>query len=375
MNFVSDDLKNDEKAVLKLRQLYRKYGYTQFKMSKFEEYDLYVNNKDFLVSDRVITFTGAKGKLLALKPDVTISIIRNSADVPGYVKKVYYNENVFRVAKGDEEFKEIMQTGLECIGDIDMYNISEVIMLAIQSLESVADRYILDISHLGFVKALLDEAKLTGTQKQKVLLCIENKNIWGIKDICYEAGLSVNMTAHLTALASEYGPFYKVLPQLEKISINEKTNKALSELKELWDCLDALNLSEKVQLDFSVVNDMNYYNGIVFKGYIEGASQGILSGGQYDKLMKKMGKESGAIGFAVYLDLLQRLDNTNIGYDVDDLILYDTKTPIKELACFARDLVGRGNSVLLAKKADDKIKYRQLIRALGGRFEVVEANS
>ena len=73
-------LKNDEKAVFALRSLYEKYGYSQFKMSKFEEYDLYVRNKDFLVSDNIITFTDTNGKLMALKPDVTLSIIKNSDD-------------------------------------------------------------------------------------------------------------------------------------------------------------------------------------------------------------------------------------------------------------------------------------------------------
>ena len=71
-------LKFEEKVVFSLRGLYSRYGYRQFKMSKFEEYDLYSKNKDFLVSDGVITFNDTNGKLLALKPDVTLSIIKNS---------------------------------------------------------------------------------------------------------------------------------------------------------------------------------------------------------------------------------------------------------------------------------------------------------
>ena len=68
-------IKNDERAIFALRSLYRRYGYAQYKMSRFEEYDLYVRNKDFLVSDSVITFTDTNGKLMALKPDVTLSIV------------------------------------------------------------------------------------------------------------------------------------------------------------------------------------------------------------------------------------------------------------------------------------------------------------
>ena len=101
--------KRDERALYELRSLYRRYGYAQYKMSKFEEYDLYVRNKSFLLSDHVITFTDTDGKLMALKPDVTLSIVKNTKDVSGYVNKVYYNENVYRVQKGSDSFKEIMQ--------------------------------------------------------------------------------------------------------------------------------------------------------------------------------------------------------------------------------------------------------------------------
>ena len=126
-------LKPEERAVFALRELYRGYGYLPFKMSKFEEYDLYVRNKDFLVSDRVITFTDMGGKLLALKPDVTLSIIKNGEDRPGEKQKVCYNENVYRVSGSTHHFKEILQTGLECIGDLDSYDICEVVTLAAAS--------------------------------------------------------------------------------------------------------------------------------------------------------------------------------------------------------------------------------------------------
>ena len=118
-------LRSEEKAIFKLRNLYESYGYRPFKMSRFEEYDLYTRNKDFLVSDSIITFTDTNGVLMALKPDVTLSIIKDSTDITGSVKKVYYNENVYRVSKGTQSFKEIVQTGLECLGDVDEYIICE----------------------------------------------------------------------------------------------------------------------------------------------------------------------------------------------------------------------------------------------------------
>ena len=87
-------LREDEKATLRLRALFARYGYRPYRMSKFEEYDLYVRNKSFLLSDHVITFTDTDGKLMALKPDVTLSIVKNSKASEGGLEKVFYNEKV-----------------------------------------------------------------------------------------------------------------------------------------------------------------------------------------------------------------------------------------------------------------------------------------
>jgi len=151
-------LTDAEKAVFSLRSLYGKYGYLPFKMSKFEEYDLYVRNKDFLVSDNVITFNDTDGRLLALKPDVTLSIIKNSSFDVGCKQKVYYNENVYRVSPKVHRFKEIMQAGLECIGDTDITDTYEAVLLAVKTLDIVANDFVLDLSHLGIISAVLSAA-------------------------------------------------------------------------------------------------------------------------------------------------------------------------------------------------------------------------
>ena len=123
-------LRNDEKAVFALRSLYLQRGYRQFKMRKFEEYDLYSRNKEFLVSEGVISFTDTDGKLLALKPDVTLSIINNAKSQPGQVEKLFYNENVYRISGDSHSYKEIMQTGVECVGAVTGAERLEVTLLA-----------------------------------------------------------------------------------------------------------------------------------------------------------------------------------------------------------------------------------------------------
>ena len=127
-------LRDDEKIIFSLRSLYEKYGYEQYKMVKFEEYDLYAKNKEFLVSENIITFNDTSGKLMALKPDVTLSIIKNTEDDPKGIHKVYYNENVYRVSKSSKNYRELMQVGIECMGDVDGYCISETLSLAAMSV-------------------------------------------------------------------------------------------------------------------------------------------------------------------------------------------------------------------------------------------------
>ena len=190
-------LRSGEQIMYRLRGLYERYGYRRFKMSKFEEYDLYVRNKDFLVSDRMITFTDARGILMALKPDVTLSIIKNTRAEEAGPRKVYYNESVYRSGQGEETFQEIMQTGLECIGELDLYHIYEVIALAVESLRAIHPDYVLDVSHMGLVSGFMEAAGVTEAEYPEVMTAVRAKNLAGLEDFCRRRGLSGTVQALL----------------------------------------------------------------------------------------------------------------------------------------------------------------------------------
>ena len=299
-----DVLRRDEIAAFTLRKLYSEYGYTQYKMSKFEEYDLYVKNKDFLISDNVITFTDTDGRLLALKPDVTLSIIKNTKDTPDGLIKTQYNENVYRVSGSTSCYKEIMQAGLECMGKVGISEISEIITLASKSLESISENNILEISHLDIAEGLFDKYALTEDARKKILYYLGQKNSDGICAVCNEYNVSEEGTELISSLALIYGPVDAVLERLEGYRVNEKTENAINELSEIARLQKYSECYNKLRIDLSLVGDMKYYNGFALKGFIEGIPTGILSGGQYDKLMKRMGRRARAIGFALYLDVL-----------------------------------------------------------------------
>ena len=166
------DLSIPETIIFRLRSLYSRYGYTRFKMNKFEEYDLYANNKDFLISDGVLTFTDGNGKLMALKPDVTLSIVKNSRDQENTLQKLYYNENVYRVSRGALGFRELMQVGLECLGNVDTHCLAEVLTLAAKSLLTISSGSILDLSHLGLLDRLLAQTGVSEAVKKQLLQCV-----------------------------------------------------------------------------------------------------------------------------------------------------------------------------------------------------------
>ena len=353
-------LSSAERIILHLRGLYRQYGYAQYKMSNFEEYDLYAENKSFLVSQNVITFTGANGKLMALKPDVTLSIIKHSPDQPEALVKLCYNENVYRMDSGSHEFKEIVQTGLECIGHIDLYAMSEVVILASRSLQAIHEHYLLDLSHLGFVRGLLEAAGLNESQCSAVLRGMSAKNLPELSRLLREWQVPAAAAQALTALTGLYAPMGEALAQLEGLSLNEKTAQALEELRGVYEMLCAEGCQDRVCLDFSLTNDMDYYNGLVFRGFVEGVPEGVLSGGRYDKLVHRLGKQGGAIGFAVYLDLLERLDDAERPYDVDVLLLYDDETDGPALAQTVKMLTASGQSVR-AQRTQGGLRCRQLL--------------
>ncbi len=363
-------LKPEERAVYALRELYRGYGYLPFKMSKFEEYDLYVRNKDFLVSDRIITFTDMGGKLLALKPDVTLSIIKNSEDIPGYKQKVCYNENVYRVSGSTHQFKEILQTGLECIGDLDTYDICEVVTLAAASLSTVSQRFALDISHMGILSAMLDEITPDTDTRREIARCISEKNTHDLARVCAEAEISEEDTESLCDFVGIYGDMDSVLTRLAPLTHRfEAVSVAISELTTLRDHLRNTPYADRVRFDFSIMNDMRYYNGVVFCGYLDGICECVLSGGQYNKLMKRMGRGAGAIGFALYLDLLEGMEDASPAYDVDVLVLYDATTATEAVTAKVDALRAEGKTVSAQRAIPEKLRYATLcdLRKEGAR--------
>ena len=306
MNIDFSVLEKKEAIALQLRSLYLKKGYSNYRLNKFEEYDLYAENKDFLVSDNVITFTDTDGKLLALKPDVTLSVIKNSLDEPNVTKKLCYNENVYRVSKGANNFKEIMQSGVECFGNVDDECVYEVVSLALDSLKTLSDGYVLALSDLDIMQSVISRVSSSPKTSKEVYKAVGEKNFDLLK--------TLTESEVLIKLLSLSGTLKEMIASLDEM-IEPLNISEYAVFRKVLVRLSESEYADHVTVDLSILGDLNYYNGLVFKGYLKNVPLEVLSGGKYDNLLKKMRRRSKAIGFAVYTDLLEfDFSNTDDGY-------------------------------------------------------------
>ena len=366
---ITEALKRDESLSFELRALYNKYGYKLFKMSKFEAYDLYAQNKEFLGGENMITFTDNKGTLLALKPDVTLSIIKSLPNDLNEVQKICYNENVYRQQKG-ESFKEILQTGLECVGEIDLYHTMEVLSLAEISLKKIGAPYVLEISHMGLILAAMEACEIDKRHYEEVLGYIKAKNQGQMQAFCQREKIFAQGSKTLLTLITSFGQWQKVLSQF--VPLNAKMAEAIDELKNICQILSELGIDKNIRLDFSCLNDLNYYNGIIFQGFIQGVPHHILSGGRYDQLAQKMGKNCGAIGFAISLNELDYLASEKENYDVDVLLIYNDYTKPEDILNVIKSFTEKGESVSVQKNMPTKLKYRTIYTMKNGEARKYE---
>ena len=241
-------LRPQEQVSLRTRLLFEREGFRQYHMGRFEEYGLYQEHRRVLASAQVITFTDLDGRLLALKPDVTLSIAKNARVEEGGCGRYYYAENVYRPSQESHTFREISQMGLECIGAVDDAVTAQAVSLAVRSLALTGRDFVVELSHMGFATGLFDAVGAPEAIRPRLLTCVRDRNT-----------------------------------------------------------LEERGETERVRLDLSLANDMDYYNGLVLQGYITGLPRAVLKGGRYDPLAAQFRPGARAVGFALYLDELDRL--------------------------------------------------------------------
>ena len=153
--------------------------------------------------------------------------------------------------------------------DVKADDVTGLLRLALSSLEIIAGEknYILVMADAGQILEILGE-----NFNPQIIECISGKNIHGLKEL--------NVSKKLIGLCGLNGNAENSLPFLRN------------------DTADIIRkLPQKhLRVDFSVADNLRYYNGIVFKGFIDGVPEAVISGGEYNIMGVK------GAGFAVYLD-------------------------------------------------------------------------
>ena len=289
-----------EQATFRLRALYEGAGYRKYRASRFEEYALYQEYQRFLPDSQVITFTDLDGKLRAIKPDVTLSIAKTAQPAAGECKRFYYNEEVCRPSRESHTFQTIHQMGLESMGAVDADEQAAVVRLAALDVPTV-----LEVSHMGYLTGLLDALNVPTEARARLLDFLRAKNAHELRTAALDTGLDDTAAAALTGLLDLHGPLGATLTKARAACLCDAQRNALDELQVLQNALG--EDGRGTQLDLSMADEMEYYNGLVFTGYVAGIPRAVLKGGRYDYLMQRFTPGANAIGFAMYLDELERL--------------------------------------------------------------------
>jgi ATP phosphoribosyltransferase regulatory subunit len=235
---------------------------------------------------------------------------------------------------------------------------SEVLMLAARSLESISPAYVLDLSHMGILTGILQD--IEPALAAQLLTAMGEKNIHALEALCRQGNVDSNIQNLLETLCHLSGPVDQTLPALLALALPEPSRQAALELNSICQLLSLFG-DFNINLDLSVVNHTDYYNGLIFQGFVDGIASCLLFGGRYDHLLHRMGKSGGAIGFAVYLNELERFFSRPAQYDVDTLLVYGPEDDPAQVARTAQRLVLSGQTVRIQPQGQTDITYQQKI--------------
>ncbi|MCM1226645.1 MAG: ATP phosphoribosyltransferase regulatory subunit [Clostridium sp.] len=295
----------------KVHAIFKSRGYSELITPSIEFYDVFDHNSGYFMQEKLFKLTDLKGRLMVLRPDNTVPIARivatrlKEAVLP---MRLYYNQCVFTMEpflKGRSA--QTVQTGVELVGSSSKMAELEVISTAIEVLSSCSEgEFSLEIGDVRFFRELVDRLEATDAQKEEIRDLVEAKNYPVLNDLLDGIGKN-GITRALKMLPRLFGGV-EVFEKASSLFSDEKVDKALSDLKDLYNKISAIIGVGRLTVDLGMVNRTDYYTGVIIKGYLEGYGEEVLSGGRYDKLISDFGYDVPAIGFAVNVDAVTQVE-------------------------------------------------------------------
>ncbi|MCJ7965945.1 ATP phosphoribosyltransferase regulatory subunit [Lachnospiraceae bacterium NSJ-171] len=317
----------------KINNIFNLYGFHNVQTPTFEFFDIFNKERGSVPSKNLYKFFDREGNTLVLRPDLTPSIARiaakNYMDVNVPIKLCYNANTYINNSELQGKLKEITQLGCELIGDDSVEADAEMVALVVNSLKSAGfDKFLVEIGQVDFYKGLLEECGFEDDVEEELRVRIENKNFFGVEELLDSKNITSNVKDTFLKLPSLFGSS-DVLDKAKELATNEKSLKAIEKLEEVYSILVDYGVADYISFDLGMLSNFNYYTGIIFKAYTYGTGDAIVAGGRYDKLLSQFGKDSAAIGFAVYMDqLLMAMSSQKMEGDTDyayEVLIYDTE--------------------------------------------------
>lgn len=292
----------------KIRKVFRSRGYYEVDTPMVEFYDVFSTEENIMPQETMFKFFDQQGRILVLRPDITIPIARVAATKykdAGYPLKLSYIGNTFKYNElGGGKQKEFTQAGIEIIGVNSPEADAEVIATAIDTVKAAGlENFQLDIGQVEFFKGLMEETGLSDEETEQMRELIDRKDFLGIEELVKKHSIRDDLKELIFSLPRLFGST-DVIDTVEKYPINKRSIDALENLRRVIKILDDYGLSKYVSVDLGMVQSLNYYSGTIFRGFTYGAGFPILSGGRYDKLIENFGKSSPATGFSLGINMI-----------------------------------------------------------------------
>ena len=292
----------------RLRALLRLYGYEEIQTPSFEFFDIFNTERGTVSSREMFKFIDRDGNTLVLRPDITPSIARAVAKYYGDEQipmRFAYTGNTFKNnTRYQGRMREITQLGAEFIGSADVWADAEMIALSIELLlEAGLKEFQVDMGHVSFFKALMEEACIDEETEEQIRILIENKNYFGIEDLLDKLNIEDELKEVIKRLPKWFGSV-DIIREARAMTKNEKALCALDRLEMIYEILGSYGLQNYVTIDLGMLSEYNYYTGVIFRGYTYGTGDAVVKGGRYDSLLGQFGKKAASVGFAVVIDQL-----------------------------------------------------------------------
>lgn len=336
----------------KLSELFKGFGYSEVVTPGIEFYDLFSGSSRNFRQENMYKLTDSKGRLIVLRPDSTIPIARLASTRLKYAQlplRLFYNQCIYEnnsLLKGRSD--ETVQSGIELIGGVNTKRADyEALSMAAESLaEFDKEKFRLEIGHIGYFKELVAHLDVDERVREEIRLLISAKNYPALNDLLDEVGDN-HITNALKHLPRLFGGV-EVFDKAAELFTDERIDKILGYLKEVYHRLSSLGYDGKLSVDLGIVSHADYYTGIVFKGYISGVGQSVLKGGRYDGLLAEFGDPCPAVGFGVNCDAVANyLRKNNLAPELKkpDCIVFGEKGCVVEAIAYAQKLVDIGMTV------------------------------